>query len=159
MKRVYLSGPIAGMTHDEAVDWRVRFDGQLATDLVGVNPLRGKDFLRAHGVLGSEAYAENPLSTNAAIYGRDFLDTKTADAMVVYALDMERELASVGTLIEIGWANAFGVPIVLVARKSQTWLTKHPLVLGCCQYIVPTIEEAAHICNLLLSDRMAAWVG
>lgn len=51
--------------------------------------------------------------------------------------------ASIGTSIELGWADQARVPIVCVMDEHN--VHNHPMVHELCTFIVPTMEEAVNI--------------
>lgn len=124
-KKVYLAGPISGLTYDEAaLTWRQYVDKNLAGDytlqyneiIKCYSPMRGKQFLKASGELGSQGYNQNPLSTAPAILGRDRNDVATSQLVFVNLLGAK--ITSIGTMVEFGWADAYRVPIVLVMEPE-----------------------------------------
>ncbi len=145
--RVYLAGQIAGLTYDGADDWR-----QVAATLLTPNgirvfsPLRGKEFLRGAGVLEGPVDA-HPLSTAHGLTARDREDVRRADAVLMYLPNSER--VSIGTMIEIGWADAWRVPVVLVTDPNSLYAV-HPMVAECVSYTVPTLEQGVALIRSLL---------
>lgn len=150
MKRfVYLAGPIAACTYDEATDWRLHVQAGLARGsdyrVVAVSPMRMKGWTRRMGRIEGdyrEAAGEDYRLTGApmAIRTRDHFDVKNADMLFVYLpREMIKRRPSWGTAIEIGWASAYQKPIVLVTDDAN--LANHPLILGSVGWIVPTLEE------------------
>ena len=78
--RVYLAGPITGLTFSDAQHgWRKKICDLLPNGWRLFSPLRGKDHLATQGVLNSSAYDVHPTSTNQGVLGRDRNDTKNAD--------------------------------------------------------------------------------
>lgn len=125
-KKVYLAGPIAGLTHGEATySWRKEvFEGLHGVHYVGFDkgdiessvqvhcysPMRGKTFLADKGVLGTLGY-DNPISRVQAILGRDRDDVRTSD--LVFMNLIGAKAVSMGTTVELGWADAYRVPVIL----------------------------------------------
>lgn len=150
---VYLAGPITGLTYDEGQDWR---DGaRLRLAKVGIDaysPLRGKEYLRDHkrldsGGHGSTYVGVNVLSDPAGIVARDRRDCMTRDAVLVNFAGAER--VSIGTCIEFGWANAAGVPIILVMEKGDG-PHNHAMILRMADYHVETLDEGLEVVAALL---------
>jgi nucleoside 2-deoxyribosyltransferase len=148
MTTVYLAGPITGLTYDEAIDWRGGVEKVLRDYGVHpLSPLRGKDYLRPLGVLDDagdmekSAYAMNedwPLSTPKGITVRDRNDVRTCDAVLVNLLGAER--VSVGTVIEIAWADAYRVPSVIAMEKDNPH--RHAMINEVAGLIVPDLDMA-----------------
>lgn len=138
MYKVYLSGPITGLTYDAGNDWRVKvtkaledqpdcISGQPDTwqrlvpqTIKCLNPLRSHEFLRRLGKLDDENYLKEPesfLVTDEFIGVRDWWDTTRADAILVNLLGAQR--VSIGTVLEIGMAHAARVPVILVMEDKN----------------------------------------
>ena len=79
MKTIYLSGPITGCTYKGCTDWRKKVAEELASDVVGVSPLRGKDYLA--GMESMPHTHENVMSSARGIMARDRFDTMSCDAL------------------------------------------------------------------------------
>ena len=162
--RVYLAGPITGLSYEGATDWREYAKRALAPEVIGVSPMRGKEYL-AHlkdiGGTPDEHYMRlQAMSTPKGITNRDRWDCKTCDAILMNVLGATK--ASVGTMIEAGWANAYGVPVVLVIEAEGKMLNPatqpspdpallpvnphyHSILDQIAAFSVPTLEEAIHI--------------
>lgn len=135
---VYLAGAIAGLSHSGATSWRDQArDALSATGITAFSPMRGKDFLKDMEVLSNHGYP-HPLSTNKAITTRDRCDCMGCDAILMNLLGATR--VSIGTSIEIGWADAARVPIVLVMEKTGN-PHDHCMVREMCGFQVETLEE------------------
>ena len=157
-KFVYLAGPISGCDFDEATYWRDAVSRKFLPGIVGVSPMRVKEWCENLGVIeGTDQYqahttdAEYLISGEShAIRARDFNDVKNADMVLMYAPQdvIQRVGHSVGTLIELGWASAQGVPVVLVTDHP---MMLHPLVRESAGWIVPTLELGVEAVNSVLS--------
>ena len=147
--RVYLAGPITGCTYQGATNWRDAVAAQLAPDIVGVSPMRGKDYLKKLATIGgtsAEAYTrESVLSSPKGIMTRDRWDVATCDAVLMNLLGAER--VSIGTMIEAGWADAHRKPLVVV-REPQN-VHSHMMLDEASGFTVETLDEAVHIVKLL----------
>lgn len=155
-KTIYLAGPIAGLTHDEAAyGWRQVFsEGLIAAGLDHIScssPMRGKTFLKSAGVLTStgDKYNANPLSSAAGITTRDYNDVRTCDLMVACYLESHGKL-SLGTGVEYGYCWALQIPVIAVGPADEPNIS-HLMIQRMTGYRVDTLEEAAHIAGLLLT--------
>ena len=83
MKKIYLAGPISGLTYDDAQDWRNKFSAAIDYRIECFSPLRGKDYLTKQGKLEG-SYDEFPLFTDQGITTRDRYDCMGADLVVFY---------------------------------------------------------------------------
>lgn len=170
-RKVYLAGPITGLSYGEARHgWREEFARLLPSHIHPHSPMRAKDFLLDQNCLTGDPdmYPDHAIATASGIVTRDRNDIRReCDAMVACFLGAAK--ASVGTCIEFGWADAFGIPIVMViesngmARVPKTTTDglpgydlvdnphHHAMLAELAGYRVDTIEEAAHIVTHLLT--------
>lgn len=147
MKKIYLAGPISGLTYAEsALGWRETIR-PLLPEFDLFSPMRGKDFLADEGVLWG-AYARHPMSSVNGILGRDRNDVRTCDLMIACFLEDQGKL-SLGTAMEFGWADAWRKPIIMVAYTSNAhW--NHPMLQGAAVYNVNSLRAAAELAKHLL---------
>jgi len=146
-KQVYLAGPIADLDYTEAQTWRTEAREWLADfDIDGISPLRGKEFLKGVGRIGTKEFF-HPMASDSGIVARDRYDVKAADVMLVNFLNAEK--VSPGTPAEFGWADAFGTPIVTVMEEIGN-VYDHPFIRGLSGYRVETLEEGLEICRIIL---------
>ena len=152
LPKAYLAGPISGRTYAGATDWREEMRWRLAPEIVGVSPMRGKDYLASMdgGIGGSpdEAYMRNAISSQRGIIGRDRNDVRTADAVLMNLLGADR--VSIGTMIEAGWADAWRIPVVLVIEPEGN-IHHHVMLDGLVTYRVPSLDEAETLVRVLLN--------
>jgi len=142
MPKIYLSGPISGLTFGECTDWREYVAARLPGS---VSPLRGKEFLKSVGVI-NQSYENHPFATAKGITTRDRNDVRTCDLMLVNLLGATK--ITIGTMIEIGWADAFRKPIVLVMEEDN--LHSHPILNTCCGFICRTLDEGIECAKIVL---------
>jgi len=121
MRKVYLSGPISGLTYDQGNSWRDLVTQHLESEHIHcLNPMRSHEFLRHFGVIEDKHAQDNEalgfLVSDEFIGVRDAWDTMKSDVCFVNLLGATR--ISIGTVLEIGMAHAARVPIVLVMEKS-----------------------------------------
>ncbi|HKJ72685.1 MAG TPA: nucleoside 2-deoxyribosyltransferase [Alphaproteobacteria bacterium] len=154
---VYLSGPMTGQEYEEAESWRGAAAALLGIDGIAVSsPMRGKEALKGCGPLGGET-AEIMNCGSRAITQRDRYDVRNADAMLVY-FDAYTDRVSVGTMIELGWADAFSVPVVVgynpyTPEDLMTTIRaqiEHPIVEGIAGWVVPGLGQATEVLRQLL---------
>lgn len=143
---VYLAGPITGLSFADSVDWRgyaARRLGDLGID--AFSPLRFKTYLKDETSL-KDSYDHNPLSTGRGIVTRDRFDTSRRDVILVNLLGAER--VSIGTVMEIAWADMRRTPIVLVMEPSN--IHKHSMLLEAAGYVVDDLDLAINIVAAIL---------
>lgn len=147
---VYLAGPISGLTYAGASDWREYAKKELAkSGIKARSPMRGKAFLESQGILQAncDAYGVmSAISSNKGITTRDRYDATTCDVLLVNVVGAKE--VSKGTMIELGWADAHRVPIVLAMEPGN--VHEHGIVKEVAGFIVPTLDEAIHIVRSIL---------
>lgn len=150
-KFIYLAGPIADCTLNEATYWRDYVKERLADNIIGISPMRekGAEVAPDGKIPGNADQFKDTLMSNAsAIYTRDRYDCTHADGIFCYlprAFNERRP--SYGTAIEIGWANGRDTPIILVS--DDDYLTHHPIVTGCVGWIVDDLDKGIEVVNAI----------
>lgn len=155
MNTVYLAGPISGLNFEGATEWRERVIGELAAaNIKGLSPMRAKDYLRdAYDAAGGfsatcEEYGHlSPLSGPRGIMTRDRFDATRCDVLLVNLLGAER--VSVGTIMEIAWADLCRTPIVVAIEPGN--VHEHAMVDQAIGFRCGTLEEAVHVVKAILS--------
>jgi nucleoside 2-deoxyribosyltransferase len=150
-RMIYLAGPITGLTHDEArYGWRQEFASLMPEHIHCNSPMRGKEFLRDHGVLSSgHDYPEHAMATPEGITTRDYNDVKNSDAMIACYLE-SGDRPSLGTAAEFGYAHAHQIPIIAIGPEDEVNI-RHLMLKRMAGYRVDTLEEAAAIVAHLLT--------
>ncbi len=144
---VYLAGPITGLAWGDAVDWRERAIDLLPAHIIGVSPLRGKDYLSQEEDLKDHYPELHPMSTEDGIMTRDFFDVMRADALLVNFLGATR--VSIGTVMEISWAHMLRKPVVVVMEETN--IHQHSMLRKASSLIVPSLEAGVDLVNRLVS--------
>lgn len=142
--KVYLAGPIAGLTFNQAQSWRDHFESLMPAEIVCYSPLRGKEGAVA-GVAGT-APNGHPLATDRAIMARDHHDCRTADLIVAHLAGAGR--VSIGTCMELAWAHALHKPVVATLRDRD--LHDHPMVREAITHRADNVSEAAALVRAIL---------
>lgn len=150
--KVYLAGPIKGLNFNEATEWRIEAQQALAEmGIDGMSPMRAKDYLKAHANVGGDAlkdaYAEYPLSTMKAILSRDFNDCTKSAVVIMYLKGAKA--VSIGSVMEVAWAHASRVPVILVMEKEEN-IHEHGLLTEACNFRVETLKEALFVTRAVL---------
>jgi nucleoside 2-deoxyribosyltransferase len=116
--KVYLAGPIQGQTYDSAANWRKFCTTSLKDNGInGYSPMRGKVYLSKIDKL-DDSYSNFTMSSINGINVRDFNDVRTSDAILVNFLGCGDKV-SIGTVMEIAWARAFHIPIIIVMEQEN----------------------------------------
>lgn len=119
--KVYLAGSISGLAHGQAKGWREYAQEKLLNvGLHGYSPMRGTAYVKNQNDFTEKekkAFHGNDINSIVGINVRDFNDCKTADAILVNLLGAPK--VSIGTVMEIAWARAFQIPVVIVMEKDN----------------------------------------
>lgn len=157
MKSVYLAGPLVGLNVSAATSWR-----EYATEVLRQNrieaysPLRGEEFdLTGPDEMipaAPERYDGVAVHPDV-VFIRDRYDVMHRDAMLLNlqgASDTGR--VSIGSMIEIGWADAFRKPVVIVMDEDNPhW--DHPFIHAATPFIVDNLEDALTLVISILKPR------
>lgn len=146
LPKVYLSGCMAGLTYEQGTQWRDYVKDKLNSVANCLSPYRGKDYFKGQTIQNIE-YTQ-VMSTPKAIIARDRWDTMNADVVLVNLTDYQK--FSIGTTMEIAWADAARVPVVAVIPAESEYF-KHPILTQACAYIVQDLDEAINIVKVLLN--------
>jgi nucleoside 2-deoxyribosyltransferase len=145
---VYLAGPVLGTTHSEARAWRQEAAEVFADiGILAISPVRAE--APADGIrygFGDQVHG-GPL----AIASKNFFDVGSCD--IVFAFMPHQDHVSIGTLLEIGYAKAMGKLVVLVT--DDAYLLRHPVIRGCCGWIVEDFQAGL----LIVGDLLHAYSG
>lgn len=152
---IYLAGPITGLSFTEATDWRFYVKQRLPSYIKSLSPMRAKSYLDVLGQCGSDGkikqtYEDYALSSEKGINSRDFNDVKRCDLILVNMLGAKT--VSIGTVMEIAWARAFGKLVVLAMEPGN--IHDHTMLKYACGFITPTLDEAINlVVGILSSDE------
>ena len=144
--QVYLGGPIHGKTIEEATSWRKTFTANL-NHAMAISPTRFKGLdIKSTGddIAGplNYNYPKSVLSNSRAILTRDLMDIRRSDIVLMNFLETSQRY--VGSFVEMGYAHALNIPVLLVI-ESNNELVQHPFVGQLASWIVPTLEDARYI--------------
>ena len=149
--RVYLSGPMGGLTVKKACAWRTEATKQLAKFSISVlNPMR--DEYDSEQEIISTNYRDfkdrGLFFTTKSIAARDFNDVKLADCLLINFLGTKT--ASLGTIVELAWAYALQKPAVIVIEAEGNPHDNHPLLHECMPFRAQTLAEGVKAVALIL---------
>ena len=140
--KVYLAGPIAGTSYQTATGWREYARHELEPHGIEVlSPMRAKDYLKNESSIQADYEHLNPMSTARGLTTRDRNDVRTCDLLFAYLLDAQK--VSIGTVIEIAWADAYRIPTILVMNDDN--IHNHPMIRESVGYIIPYLPEAIEL--------------
>lgn len=139
---LYLAGPMSGMSWAQATSWRNVIHELLGSAFEIRDPFRGKPDLEGMDHLPHNA--ESIFGGDRAIFRRDRHDVRGAD--VVLTCFLHAQQASIGTCVELGWADAWQIPVVTLMDEDN--VHSHPFVREISSFLVHRLGDAL---NVLLS--------
>lgn len=149
-KTVYLAGPISGLNYAGATSWRDYATGELAkSGLKGLSPMRAKDFLSDVDNFSKSCVDEGTfgvLASPTGIMTRDRFDATHCDVLLVNLLGAKS--VSIGTVMEIAWADAVRTPIVTVMEAGN--IHEHAMVNEAIGWRVNSLDEGLMIVRAVL---------
>lgn len=150
-KLVYLAGPISGLTFKGCIAWRQYAARRLAKNgIKALTPLRGKEYLSKFGILsshGREYTGEGVLATARGVMTRDRFDATRCDVLFVNLL--QAKTVSIGTMMEIAWADLKRTPIVCVMEATGN-VHEHMMLEQAIGFRLETLDEALSIVESVL---------
>ncbi len=144
---LYLAGPITGISYGASTDWRQYVMQNLPSHIIGVSPMRAKHYL-SHENKIADHYPDHALSSQEAITSRDRFDVTRSAAILVNLLGAEK--VSIGSVMEIAWADLMRHPIILVMEKSGN-IHDHAMIRAVVGHRVYSLDEAIIIASAILS--------
>jgi nucleoside 2-deoxyribosyltransferase len=144
----YLAGPITNAgSYAGAVDWRHLVARWLEDmEIHSFSPMRGKSFLADHWNLNKDGSCNHILGSPKAIVNRDYFDIMRSDVMLVNLLGTR--WASIGSIIEYGWAHGNDTPIVTVMEEGN--IHRHAMLMEMSTFITTDLEEGVALVDSLI---------
>ena len=149
---IYLAGPIAGQTGD-AVNSSIKEKSAVLFDFgyVIYHPMVGKEHLILKAEkFKSNGYEEFPVATAHAIFSRDKWMVSQAD-IILADLTHTGSRASIGTMMEIAWANLQGKQVIVIMPDGN--IHDHLFVREAATFVFKTLEEAYDYLKELAASR------
>lgn len=144
---VYLCGPIKGLTYEEATLWRQQVALKMNKNMITLDPLRDSVILKNEPILSDE-YKNHPFHSADMITTRDRIDCLRAD--IVIANFLNAKTVSIGSMIEVGWADAKRIPIIGIIEENN--IHKHAMLNEILSFTVTTVDEAVKIVNHIYGE-------
>lgn len=150
--RVYLAGAIAGISGQDATDWR-RYASERLRDLhiEAMSPMRAKGELSRAPKISSTFHdyeARGVFYTPAGVMTRDHADVMRADALLVNLLGTKS--ISAGTAMELAWAWDHHKPAVIAIEEGNPHLD-HPMIFQAMPFRVATLDDAIDAVAVVLN--------
>jgi nucleoside 2-deoxyribosyltransferase len=150
---VYLAGPIENKTVEEANGWR----DEITTNLEGrgilcINPLRCEPVV--DGVYSGN-YSDPRFGTPHAIWGKNKYDIDHSDLVLAHFPPQHGQVwqkspVSIGTMIEMGYAHAYGIPIITWTQDPR--VAAHPIVYSMSGWILDNMNDVLAVIKGLNYD-------
>ena len=145
--KVYLAGTIGGLSYKEANDWRVTATKELGWHgIIGASPMRWKEWLNDEDQLHHLGYEKNVMSTQKGIISRDRFDVLNCDVLMCNLELGER--ISIGTVMEIAWANYLHKPVIAIMKEGNPH--EHAMLNQAIDFRVDTVQEAIDVAKRIL---------
>lgn len=145
--KLYLGGPITGLSWEECTDWRQDLALQLSDVADCYSPLRHKHYLCEEKEIRDD-YPNTFFSTQRAIFGRDMFDVRTSDILFVNFIGAKR--VSIGTVLEIGAAWEGRKTIVIVMEPGN--IHQHSMIRELTPWVVDTLEAGVEVVKSLYTQ-------
>lgn len=153
---VYLCGPIVGRSYQEATEWRGYAKDWLTKDNITVyDPTRFEHYNVDDGLKitsSGSAYRSTGIETKGYV-ARDRLDVARCDLVLANFLDAET--ASIGSVIEIAWADMLRKPIVIVIEPQPVTLSAtnphyHEFLMELIPFRADSLDSALDLVEAIL---------
>lgn len=149
-KKIYLAGPITGLTWDQTEGWRDRFIASLkdtAPNVEAFSPLRDKMHQLQQVEVIQDNYPGTLFASSKAIMSRDFFDVQTSDAIVANFTGASK--VSIGTVMEVAWGYQRRIPVIVIAEKGN--IHEHSMMSEASNWWVHSEEEALEVVRALFT--------
>lgn len=149
--KVYLSGPISGSADGAIVGWRQRAAELLPRKVELFDPSASHyDASSAYMLPESDSEKLDRLMHGRLVVDRNKHLIQSSDVVLANFLHANR--ASIGSIGELFWANAFRVPIVIV-RESTGNVHDHAMVNAIASVVAFSLEDGcAAVQNMLHTE-------
>lgn len=153
LPKVYLAGPLSGLSFKDCVNWREEVARKLAGRYMCLSPMRGKDSLKDvwDDTKVAQGYGDGPYtpSSSQALFRRDHYDVHRCDILLANLLPAKK--ASIGTMMEIAWAYEAGKFVLLVMDQEN--IHNHAFVIQSASLIVPGVQMAIEYLMGVLNNK------
>lgn len=136
--RVYLCGPITGISYKGAVDWR-NYAAERLRDagFMPLSPMRGKAFLEKETCI-RDSYAGEESATKHSIFNRDKFDCVRSELLLMNLAGAKQ--VSVGSVMELAWSHMAGNFCVVVMEDGNPHV--HAFVREAAAVVFGDLDEA-----------------
>lgn len=148
--KIYLAGPIRGLTYEDCTEWR-EYAAQRLNELghTTMSPMRGKEYLKSKGLLlgdnGRGSFEEFPMSSMKGIFGRDIFDVKMSDVLLANFAGATH--LSIGTCMEVQRGYDLDKYVLTVLEPGS--VHDHPFIHQASSLVVTTLDMAIDVLTVL----------
>lgn len=150
MSLTYLCGPITGQSHDDArMGWRRHvYETLEGTTIKALSPMRHKTHLRHVQELSAMGEPNSVVSSPRGLTTRDRFDTTRCDVLFCNLIGADR--VSIGSMIELGWADANRIPIILCIEPDGSNVHEHAMVHELTGFRCGSVDEGIEVLKAIL---------
>jgi hypothetical protein len=149
--QVYLVGPITGKSRKQIADWRLSVR-QLCPGIEFVDPaLAPFDATKAYLKHETSSQALERLNHGRLVLDRNKLLIKNSDLVLANFLGADR--ASIGSIGELFWANAFSKPIIVVRERTGN-VHDHAMLNSIASRVCFSLEEGCEAVRAILGQSL-----
>lgn len=144
---------MTGLSYSDTISWREQVMEALPEDIVAISPLRGYAYMKGSRKINPEEFLTHPLGRDAAIAARDKLDVSRCDVILTNFLGADQ--VSIGTVMEIAWADAMAKPHLMVIEDTNN-IHDHPMIRACTGFRVSTLDDAISVLKSMSEESTHA---
>ena len=137
--QIYLAGPIANLSHNQASEWRSYVETALPEFEV-FNPMAYNNDTE-NGNLPNY----NGTKRGNEIWQIDKENLERSD--LILANFLGSKIISIGTCVEIGITVAMNIPIIVVMEDNN--IHQHPFITVPAEFITDSLDEAIDYCKFV----------
>lgn len=145
MAKVYLAGPMRGLSKEAMCEWRSYVAAKLQP-CESFSPVRGFEHLLQDDGHMLPEHQHHQLRDGQALTRRDFWDVRRCDLLFCNFLGATE--ISVGTPMEISVAHELGKYIILVMESDNVY--QHPMIRDCASIVVDNLDQAIEFARAAL---------
>lgn len=136
--KVYLCGPITGLSYKGATDWRLHAAEVLRdAGFAPLSPMRGKAFLEKETCI-QDSYGTEESATKHSIFNRDKFDCVRSEILLMNLAGASA--VSIGSVMELAWSHMSGNFCVVVMEDGNPHV--HAFVREAAAVIFADLDDA-----------------
>lgn len=141
MYKLYMAGPISGLTKGQSDEWRDQFERMVPVAHC-IRPMFAEKFAKDR-VLGT-CHPRELMASAKAVAHKDEFYVRQSDA-VVANFNGSGTRPSFGTVIECAWAILLNKPLIIISERDN--IHRHPMICEKAGWVVDNLEDAAQVIN------------